>query len=107
MSTYRLMTFEEFERLPDPEDGHKLELLDGELIRYAACLHSAHEDREAVFPDSPSALLKLLHKTAQARDLGEVFTETGYRLGQSWLIPDVSVTHAGQAESNYLRVLRR
>ena len=28
-----LMTFEEFERLPDHEESLKLELLDGELIR--------------------------------------------------------------------------
>jgi Uma2 family endonuclease len=34
--------------------------------------------------------------------LGEVCHEFGYRVGPHWLIPDVSITHAGQAEDKYL-----
>ena len=46
--------------------------------------------------------VELLQRSGQARDLGEVFSETGYRFGQDWLVPDVSITHAGQTESKYL-----
>jgi Uma2 family endonuclease len=43
------------------------------------------------------------HERGEARDLGEVCVETGYRLPDNgWVIPDVSVTHAGQPEGKYL-----
>jgi Uma2 family endonuclease len=35
-------------------------------------------------------------------DLGEVFSEMGYLIGSNWVTPDVSITHAGQPEADYL-----
>jgi Uma2 family endonuclease len=44
----------------------------------------------------------MLQGSGQARDLGEVFVETGYLIGSNWVIPDLSITHAGQTENKYL-----
>lgn len=100
-TTTGLMTFEEFERLPDHEESLKLELLDGELIQMPPAI-TAHMRIVKQFFVILMRGVELLQKTGQARNLGEVFSETGYRLGRDWLVPDVSITHAGQAESKYL-----
>ena len=42
------------------------------------------------------------HSSGEAHDLGKVFVEMGYLILPHWLIPDVSVTHAGQAGKKYL-----
>ena len=97
--TTALVTFEEFERFPD-EDG-KLELLDGEVLRMppAETRHMRISKRVFVFL---LEALRALHSNGQCSNLGEVLIETGYHMGDTWLIPDVSVTHAGQKETKYL-----
>lgn len=47
-------------------------------------------------------VLQVLQSQGQARELGEVCHEVGYRVGPNWLIPDVSISHAGQTEDKYL-----
>jgi len=47
--------------------------------------------------------LRALHSSGRCRDLGEVLCETGYRIRRkNWLVPDVSITHSGQAVHKYL-----
>ena len=100
-TTSTLMTFQEFERLPD--EPRKLELLKGELIRMPPAKRKHMETTERLF-----LLLRLivqdLHRTRPELGLGNVHMEMGYRLGpdpESWLIPDISITHAGQAGDDY------
>jgi Uma2 family endonuclease len=95
----RLMTFAEFEQLPD--EPNKLELIDGELIRMPPVQTNHMRISQRLFK-MLDAVLQQLHSQGQALDLGEVFIETGYHIGDNWLIPDVSITHAGQAENKYL-----
>jgi Uma2 family endonuclease len=94
-----LMTFEQFERLPD--EPHKLELIDGELIRMPPAI-TRHMRITMRLYNILYGALGTLHGQGQARDLGEVFHETGYLIGANWLIPDLSITHAGQTENKYL-----
>jgi Uma2 family endonuclease len=93
------MTFEQFEQLPD--EPNKLELIDGELIRMPPAFTQHTRITMRVYETVKRALLDL-QAQGHARELGEVFCEAGYRMGPHWLIPDVSVTHAGQAEDKYL-----
>lgn len=86
------LTFEEFELLPD-QPG-KLELLRGELIEVPPAKRRHNEIAKRIF-------VRLL-KIAGSPDLGEPFQEMGYRLKSgSWLQPDVSITHRGQAGDDY------
>jgi Uma2 family endonuclease len=84
MSTTSLMTFAEFELLPDTEG--KRELLDGEvaimpppevahsrIAKQIFLLFLARLDRDRVWPD-----------------------HTGYRIAQGWIEPDVSVSWPDQ-----------
>src|SRR5476649_2436197 len=98
-TTTNLMTFEQFERLPD--EPHKLELMDGELIRMPPAITRHMRIVMRVYKILDAAL-GMLQGKGQARDLGEVFVETGYLIGANWLIPDVSITHARQTENKYL-----
>jgi Uma2 family endonuclease len=98
-TTTHLMTFEEFERLPD--EPHKLELMDGELIRMPPAITRHMRITLRLYKTLDSAL-GMLHSQGLARDLGEVFHETGYLLGSNWVIPDISITHARQTENKYL-----
>jgi len=98
-TTTNLMTFEQFERLPD--EPHKLELMDGELIRMPPAITRHMRIVMRVYKILDGGL-EMLHGKGQARDLGEVFVETGYLIGANWLIPDVSITHARQTENKYL-----
>jgi Uma2 family endonuclease len=100
-TTTGLMTFAEFERLPEHEEPYKLELLDGELIRMppAKLRHMKVAIKLNRLLDRD---LDRLHRLGQCSDLGAVYIETGFRLGGHFLIPDVSVTHAGQAQGDYL-----
>lgn len=83
MTSPGLLTFEEFERLP--EYMGKQELLEGELIELPPpkTRHMAIAKR----------FQKLLETVL---DESRVWFETGYQLGNSWLIPDISASWPGQ-----------
>ncbi len=98
-TTTALVTFDEFERLPDEEC--KLELIDGEVLRMPPAEYR-HTLISLRIYDFLKEALRILHGKGQARDLGQVLHEGGYRLGHNWLIPDVSITHAGQTARKYL-----
>jgi Uma2 family endonuclease len=94
-----LITFEEFERLPD-EPG-KRELLDGEVIEMLpADLEHARFSKLIYHLLLPA--VEAAHARGDATELGEVFFEAGYKLpGNRYVQPDVSITHAAQAEEEY------
>jgi len=95
MASTTLLTFEEFERLPD-EPG-KMELLDGELIHLPPA-----KKRHMKLSHRFYNLLVPLVDTSGNAGLGEVYLEMGYKIGDSnWLVPDVSIEHAGQPENDY------
>jgi len=98
-TTNPLMTFEEFERLPD--EPCKLQLIDGEVLRLPPAKIGHVRIRHRLFEVLEDALSEL-HNQGKGSDLGEVFMRMGYRFGDNWLIPDVSVSHAGQPENDYL-----
>ena len=100
-TTTGLMSFAEFERLPDDEQGYTLELLDRELIRMPPP-KLPHTKIERRLHNLLTVTLARLQDQGQASDLGVVYTEAGYHLRDSYLIPDVSVTHAAQTEGDYL-----
>src|SRR5471032_3617229 len=102
-TTTDLMTFEQFERLPD--EPHKLELMDGELIRMPPAITRHMRIVMRVYKILDGCL-EMLHGKGQARDLGETFVETGYLIGANWLIPDVSITHAGRPKTNTWKARR-
>ena len=93
-----MMTFEEFERLPD--EPNKLELIDGELIRMPPA-YAGHGKISQALNALLERILRKLHRRGFANDLGVVFKEMGYLIGSNWVTPDVSITHAGQPEGNY------
>jgi len=99
MGTKTLLTFEEFERLPDRPG--KRELLKGELIELPP--PEINHDRIArrVYK-SLDAALDTAHEHGEAMQLSEVCISSGYRLSDGWVVPDVSVAHAGQPETKYL-----
>jgi Uma2 family endonuclease len=100
-ATTTLLTFEEFERLPD-QPG-KRELLKGELIELPPAEMKHDRIVRRVFLRLHAALAEA-HERGTAQDVGEVCVESGYRLSaNAWVIPDVSITHAGQAEDRYLQ----
>src|SRR5258708_10586936 len=91
-----MLTFEEFERMPDRPG--KQELLRGELIDLppAELRHNRISHRIYKHLD---AALNQAHARGEALDLGEGYIEMGYQMADhSWVQPDVSVTHAGQVE---------
>jgi Uma2 family endonuclease len=92
MSATSLMTFAEFEQLPD-EPG-KMELIDGEVIHMPPPKNRHGDIAMRIFD-----LLKIAHGSSR------VMHERGYRIGRGWLQPDVSVTWPDQATENdyYLR----
>jgi Uma2 family endonuclease len=93
------LTFEEFEQLPD-QPG-KQELVRGELFELppADLKHNRISNR---IGDHLKHGVRQAHARREALDLGEAFHEMGYLLrGETWLQPDVSVTHAGQPEGKY------
>src|SRR5215470_5195012 len=96
MATTTLLTFEEFERMPD-EPG-KTELLDGELIRSPPA-KSKHTRTSHCLRD---ILKPWVDKSDAAAGLGGVYVEMGYKIGpRNWLQPDVSIQHANQPEGDY------
>jgi Uma2 family endonuclease len=95
-----LLTFEEFEQLPD-QPG-KQELVRGELIELPPPDYK-HNKISNRIGDNLKDALRQAHARGEARNLGEAFQEMGYLLpGAGWLQPDVSVTHAGQSMEKYL-----
>jgi Uma2 family endonuclease len=99
-TTSGLMTFEEFEKLP--EYAGKQELLEGELIELPPAKKGHNTIGERIF-------VILLHYLAANPDkagsvLGRPHHEMGYRVTRnpdSWLVPDVSVTYSGQTGDDY------
>lgn len=92
-----LLTFAEFEHLPD-EPG-KLELLDGELIRLPPAKTRHMRIAECFY----EILKQELDRAGGSFRLGHVHMEFGYKIGASaWLQPDVSIEHEGQTEGDYL-----
>src|SRR6266496_3875711 len=97
----RLMTFEDFERLPNTPG--KRELLEGELIELPIpdFSHSANA-QQLLF--ELHASLKTAHSRGEATDLGAVYMEMGYKLSsRSYVRPDVSITHADQTVERFLQ----
>jgi Uma2 family endonuclease len=100
MATTTLLTWEEFERLPDRSG--KQELLKGELIELPPPKDWHNRIARTIFLWLYAAVEEA-HRPGEARSLGEVRIEAGYRLGpRTCLQPDVSVTHAGQTARDYL-----
>src|SRR5437016_12962536 len=95
----KLLTFKEFERLPD-QPG-KQELLEGELIELPSAELDHNRVSHRIFKPLDAAV-SAAHARGEAAELGEVYMETGYKLsGKSYVQPDVSVTHAAQPEGKY------
>ncbi len=91
-----LLTFSEFEQLPD-EPG-KLELLDGELIRLPPAERNHMRIAHRLFLLWQEALAT----AERPSQLGEACIETGYKIGShAWLQPDFSVQHACQPGDKY------
>lgn len=99
-TTTALVTFEEFERFPEEENECKLELLDGEVLRMPPpeFRHMRISKRILFLLERE---LRALQEKGLCRDLGEAMIETGYHMGNTWLIPDVSITHAAQTVGKY------
>ena len=96
MGTTTLLSFDEFERLPD-EPG-KDELLNGEWFHLPPAFINHMDIVHRVF-----AFLTSIAKRFDDR-LGRVYMETGYKIGNSnWVVPDVSTTHRDQPREKYLQ----
>jgi Uma2 family endonuclease len=96
-----LVTFEDLERLP--EEPGKTELLDGELIQMPPAMRRHSEIGGQLFLRL-SLLVAALKSGGAASTLGKVEVEMGYRIGRkpdSWLVPDVSITHPDQPGDVY------
>jgi Uma2 family endonuclease len=99
-TTKTLLTWEEFERLP--ERVGKDELIDGELIELPPPKLN-HSKRSMRIYHALCDATAQAHARGEAADLGEVYQEAGYRLAhRHWVQPDVSITHPGQPETDYL-----
>jgi Uma2 family endonuclease len=96
MGTTTLLSFEEFERLPD-EPG-KVELLDGELIQ----LPPAKRKHMAVARRIYLLLVRAVAEAGNSANLDEVYFETGYKFSsRAWLQPDVSIPYRDQPCGDY------
>jgi len=100
-SVKTLLTFEEYEQLPD--QPCKRELLKGELIEQPMADFRHNWTSHFLFLGLRSAL-EAAHARGEAAELGAVWHEMGFKMeGDILVIPDVSVTHAGQPVDKYLR----
>jgi Uma2 family endonuclease len=93
------MTSEEFERLPD--HAGKQELLAGELITLPPAKRRQHRVSQRLFLMLHAATERIL---PQEHSNGEVHRNMSYRVARkpdSWLIPDVSLTHPNQPGEDY------
>jgi Uma2 family endonuclease len=96
-----VVTFEDLERMP--EESGKTELLDGELIQMPPAKLRHNIFSENLFYRLRK-LVEALKSGGAALGLGKVHHEMGYKIGSkpdSWLVPDVSVTHSGQAGDDH------
>src|ERR1700721_4562127 len=94
-----LLTFEEFEQLPDHPG--KQELVRGELFELPPADLKHNRISHRIY-DRLKTAIEQAHALGEAHELGEAFIEMGYLLpGECWLQPDVSVTYAGQTEGKY------
>jgi Uma2 family endonuclease len=92
MGTTTLLTFAEFEQLP--EQPGKDELLDGEHFHLPPAFSN-----HSILVGRIFALLMHLIDGGKPR---LVQVEAGYKIGpRTWLVPDVSVLHEGQPRSPY------
>jgi Uma2 family endonuclease len=95
-----LLTFEEFER-KETKPG-KQELIRGELLELPPPELKHQKISRRIFKPLDTAV-EQAHARGEAKRLGVNYYETGYKFsGNSYLIPDLSVTHAGQTEAKYL-----
>src|SRR6266496_6024600 len=92
-TTTPLLTFAEFETLPDAPG--KQELIDGELIEFPPPKLTHEKVAKRIF----KLLLSLL-------DDSRVWHEGGYRIGGGWLQPDVSVSRPNQPVADDYLVYR-
>jgi Uma2 family endonuclease len=91
VDTTTLLTFAEFEKLPDSPG--KRELLDGEIIEMppAKTRHAKIQKR----------IHACLGPYALGRHFGEVYTEVGFKLGdRHWVQPDVSLVSPEQDQAS-------
>jgi Uma2 family endonuclease len=96
MGTTTLLSFEEFEQLPD-EPG-KLEFLDGELIQLLPAKRRHMELSRRI----QILLMRAVEKAGASAKLGAVYHETGYKFGsRAWLQPDVSIPHRDHPGGDY------
>src|SRR5258708_9220716 len=91
MGTTTLLTFEQFEKLPDSPGKH--ELLDGELMEMPPVKRSNS--------DIQLRIQERLRPYILERNLGEVYVEAGYQLGKRHYVqPDVSLASSEQREAS-------
>jgi Uma2 family endonuclease len=88
MSTTALMTFAEFEQLPDAPG--KRELIDGELSHMPPPELNHSRISKRIYD-------LLAEKAEKSRVYGD---HTGYRIGDGWIEPDVSYIFPKQAEDD-------
>src|SRR5689334_14680357 len=99
-----LLTFDEFEQLPDKPG--KLELLRGELIELPPPEQDHNDIAQLIFIALFDTLRKLRDESPEL-PLGRAYQETGYKISpNSWLQPGVSLTHPAQKRTNIIRVRR-
>jgi len=101
VATTTLMSFADFERLDAGADH--IELLKGELIRLPPAKLRHNEVAERLYRMLIAAIERLRAEQPGIA-IGQVHHEMGYCLGRNpgtWLQPDVSVTHPGQASDDY------
>jgi Uma2 family endonuclease len=101
-TTTGLITFEEFETLP--ETPGKQELLDGEVIELPPAKKKHNQSAHRIY----HALLAAIEAIGRQQDplrVGEPYLVMGYRVSRdpdSWLVPDVSIAHPDQPGEEYL-----
>lgn len=86
-----------------PEEPGKTELLDGELIQMPPAKRSHNKLGKRLFLRL-FQLAETLSAQGMALGFGDVEFEMGYKIGSkpdSWLIPDVSITHSNQSGDDY------
>ena len=94
-----LLTFEEFEHLPD--NPGKCELLEGELFELPPAKRKHNRTSQRLFLFFVYVIGDM-HQRGEASHLGDPHIEEGYRLTpRTWLQPDVSITYPGQPEGDY------
>jgi Uma2 family endonuclease len=95
-----LLTFEQFEQLPEKEG--RRELLEGELIELPPPIFEHNYSSHRLLYCF-NAALEQLRAQGLGPSLGAAYMAMGYLLADgSYLIPDISITHADQPCGRYL-----